>query len=603
MKIVFQKVPQWEGIPHAEEELARRMVIAAKNISLDSLATSDMEEIDIFNPDIVIPLYFTLPKLFDAFTVGCMWNPKGMITAPQHWDNIKSYDGFGISSPSQEQLVRALKFKSPDEYLFTKIYPSTNSTVFQKPEKFDSPVYIGSNWSKDRHKDFFLFAKNICVYGSKNRWQELASKGSAYKGELPCDGSSALKMYHQAGIGLALHHPGHIQEHIPSMRPFEIAASGAVMIADQHPFVRRVFGDNALYLDTELEASELASQLEEHVHWIKSHLSQAQEMAHACHEVFNSKFSLEVILENLVNDVQAFKESREAFSRLELPQVEIVVRTDGSQRDKLFRALNSLKSQTYPDVAGLVVFRGATETLASLKQEVQKHFPELGVRFICANKDGDRSTQFFTGIRESRAPYIGFLDHDDLLFSDHVEILMRQLLRNSEASLAYSGSVRVWEDGEPFDDEQTRKLAYFHELTKLDPFVQCLTSNSYLVRRSEIPWHILHQPIPQMQSREDYIFLVLMYNTSPWFLFSEKVTCAFHWRVSKLDNCAFEDEDIKRVNREIFDLMRVPATTRMNYGKKVVHDDSLIVLVLLRKILFVVKNDFIKIIQRIKKLF
>jgi hypothetical protein len=40
MKIVFQKVPQWEGVPNAEAELARRMLIATETIGINALATS-----------------------------------------------------------------------------------------------------------------------------------------------------------------------------------------------------------------------------------------------------------------------------------------------------------------------------------------------------------------------------------------------------------------------------------------------------------------------------------------------------------------------------------------------------------------------------------
>ncbi len=255
MKIVFQTVPEWDGLPNAEAELARRMLIAGKVINIEVIATSSMGEIAAFYPDIVIPLYFSIPKLFDAFTVGCMWNPASMIRDYRNWDNVKTYDGYGVASESQEQLVRTLKFKSPVPYLLTKIYPSANQTEFRKPEHFSSPVYIGSNWSKDRHKDFFSTVQNIQVYGPKNRWLHLSEKGGMYRGEVPFDGSSVLKKYHEAGIGLALHHESHNQEGIPSMRPFEIAASGAVMIADQNEFVHKAFGDNALYLDTRLDSS------------------------------------------------------------------------------------------------------------------------------------------------------------------------------------------------------------------------------------------------------------------------------------------------------------------------------------------------------------
>ncbi len=62
-------------MPNAESDLARRMLIAAKTIGFEIVATSSKADIAMFNPDVVIPMYFSIPKLFDAFKVGCMWNP------------------------------------------------------------------------------------------------------------------------------------------------------------------------------------------------------------------------------------------------------------------------------------------------------------------------------------------------------------------------------------------------------------------------------------------------------------------------------------------------------------------------------------------------
>jgi len=74
LRIVFQKVAAWEGKPHAEAELALRMLTAAQSIeSLDAIATSDMDEISSFNPDVIVPLHFYIPKLFDALTVVFMY--------------------------------------------------------------------------------------------------------------------------------------------------------------------------------------------------------------------------------------------------------------------------------------------------------------------------------------------------------------------------------------------------------------------------------------------------------------------------------------------------------------------------------------------------
>lgn len=532
MKIVFQKVPEWEGTPHAEVELAQRMVKACENIGHNALASSDVKEINQFKPDVVFPLFFSIPKLFDAFTIGCMWNPASMVRDFRNWDNIKSYDGYGVASESQEQLVKRLKFKSPASYLLTKIFPSTNTTVFHEPNRFDRPVYIGSNWSKNRHKDFFKQVKNIHVYGPENRWLSLAKNSDIYQGPIPCDGYSCLKIYREAGIGLAFHHESHNLEAIPSMRPFEIAASGAVMISDNNMFIKNTFGDNVLYIDTSLSTKDVISQLELHVKWIKMNSRQAKEMALACYTIFKNNFCLEVLINNVLKDVHEHKNNVKRTTKVIKESAEILIRSDGQDRKRLFRAIDSIKRQTYDNVIVHIQYRGSAASLKGFKDRIEQEFGQINIRYSIDSSKLDRGYQFFTCIRSSSAEYIGFLDHDDVLFEDHIEVLINILTLNKNFAIAYGGSVQVWEEGNPPEGFKVRALAYFHDMDGFSSKA-FITSNSYLVRRELIPWSVLNQPIPSMDCREDRLFLQLMYRNGLKFIFSEKVTNAFFWRTSR----------------------------------------------------------------------
>ena len=588
MKIVFQKVEQWERVPNAESELAQRFLLAAQSLGLDCLATSNIKQIEAFNPDIVVPLHFYIPKLFDAFTIGCMWNPEYAINHNNAWENFKTYDGYGVASPGQEQLVRALKFKSPSEYLTTYLYPSANTTVYKEVEQFRKPAYIGSNWSKDRHHDFFISSKNIEIFGPLKSWAHLVT--GQYMGELPFDGKSYLKVYRDSGIGLALHHPDHNNEGLPSMRPFEISASGAVMIADKNPFIIENFGDNVFYLDTDSETKDLIEQFESCIEAIKSHPAKAKEMAYACHEIFVKKFSLEICLENLISDVHEFKYSRK--KRLQhFPGVDIVVRTDGEDLEKLYRALKSIREQTYKLVTVLIVFRGSSEKKSQLKEKISADFSDIKVDIVYYPEKPDRASQFFTGLRAGHSEYVGFLDHDDILFSDHIETLVGCLEDNRDVILAYSGSLRIWEGGVPPDNSSIRELAFFHDQNDRQNLIRCITSNSYLARRDKIPWSLMNQPIPYMDKREDFVFLKLLYEKS-FFLFSEKVTNAFYWRVSKNDNSAF-DECASNTSREILLNIMRKSTKLITYGNSTIEKVSIsrnMLRFLQAKIFFIIKQ-------------
>jgi len=334
MKIAFQNFSAWDDRPHAESELARRLVKAAAALrGVDAIASSSCEEISAFSPDIVIPLHFFVPKLFDAFTIGCMWNPVYAIARNDCWDNLKSYDGYGVASPQQEQFVRALKFKSPCPYLLSVLYPSANATHFVPVEDFNDPVYIGANWDGQRQDQLSKLARNVQVYGPADRWKNLP--GALYRGEIPFDGTSSLSVYRNAGIGLSFHHPQHLAEGLPCMRPFEIAASGALMISDQNPFVKEHFGDAVLYLDHQADPQQFADQLEAHLAWAGENKRQAIEMAREAHEIFTARFSLEVLLENLLHEVAEFQAREDTQTAApEHPGVEIIVRTDNSRTDK-----------------------------------------------------------------------------------------------------------------------------------------------------------------------------------------------------------------------------------------------------------------------------
>ena len=602
MRIAFQELSRGENKQRAEAELALRMLSAVQAIgTVEAIASSNMDEIALFEPDVVIPLHMFLPKLFDAFTVGCIWEPVRRIKRNSSWDQVKSYDGYGVTTDKQEQFIRALKFRSPQPYLLSKIYPSTNTTVFKKPEAFSKPVYIGSGWFKDRHRDLFSSANNISVYGPKNSWDYLAD--SIYCGEIPIDGRSSLEIYHKAGVGLSLHHEHHNLEGIPSMRPFEIAASSSVIISDLNAFVQEAFGETALYLDTSLEPGEINEQLKELTDWIQNHKNQAQEMAEASHKIFVEKYSLEILLKNLISDIAQFTNDNNLPSAKALPEVEIIVMSDGEEKKKMFSALKSIDDQSYNMVSALLIYSGMAERLQFLQQEIQEKFPDLRIKYISANKECGSGSKFFTGLRASTAPYIGFLNFDELLFSDHVSVLLDGLSKYPDAPLAYSGSIRIWEGENPLEGEQIRNLAYFYEVDRGSELESFISSNSFIVRRESIPWNVFNQPIPNMDGVDDSIFLYMVYRTNPNFLFSEKVTSAFFQRAATMDNSAYETRH-RTKNNKVFGIITHQCHTKSTYGESTVnkHPDNsrLESPNFIRKFLSVLRNDIAIIVARLK---
>jgi hypothetical protein len=80
------------------------------------------------------------------------------------------------------------------------------------------------------------------------------------------------------------------------MRIFEIIASCALPICDDHSFVKEAFGNSVLYIDMKAAPHLVAEQIIEHVVWIQSHPRQAAEMVREAHQIYSEKFCLESLL-------------------------------------------------------------------------------------------------------------------------------------------------------------------------------------------------------------------------------------------------------------------------------------------------------------------
>jgi GT2 family glycosyltransferase/acetyltransferase-like isoleucine patch superfamily enzyme len=124
----------------------------------------------------------------------------------------------------------------------------------------------------------------------------------------------------------------------------------------------------------------------------------------------------------------------------ELPLVTIVTRTYRNRNEFLRQAIMSVLNQTYPNVE-LVVVEDGGETMKDLVAEFQ-HPAGRPIRFYGMDKVG-RSVTGNYGLEMAKGTYCMFLDDDDLLFSDHVEVLVAALAKNKESVAAYSLAMEV----------------------------------------------------------------------------------------------------------------------------------------------------------------
>jgi hypothetical protein len=202
----------------------------------------------------------------------------------------------------------------------------------------------------------------VDIYGPAGSWEHARA---AYRGPLPFDGSTVLDVLNRSGVGLCLHREEHREAGIPTLRIFEIACSGAIGICQEHPFIRKSFGDMVLYLDEGLNPEALAAQIDEHMRWIETHHAEAVEMSRRAHAIFERDFTLEVQLREIGRRHQELLAAK-GLSKSERPpsrgRVQVIVRAGGRSPAMLARALASIAEQTYPDVSVLVVRHGPVDT-------------------------------------------------------------------------------------------------------------------------------------------------------------------------------------------------------------------------------------------------
>lgn len=125
----------------------------------------------------------------------------------------------------------------------------------------------------------------------------------------------------------------------------------------------------------------------------------------------------------------------------EQPLVSIITRTYCGRDLYLRQALLSSAHQTWKNLEHIVVEDGGN-TMQGLCEEVALATNRT-IRFIAGGNHG-RSKTGNTGLAAAQGRWCVFLDDDDLLFADHVEILVNALLADPDAVASYS---LAWEVG------------------------------------------------------------------------------------------------------------------------------------------------------------
>lgn len=125
------------------------------------------------------------------------------------------------------------------------------------------------------------------------------------------------------------------------------------------------------------------------------------------------------------------------------PLVSIITRTfeRPGQNLHLYECGKSIANQTYQNIQWVIAKDGPGEIDRELEM-IRRQARWLRVSVLHLEKKG-RSHAGNAGLAASEGEFCIFLDDDDLLYADHVETLIAELLENESAAAAYSLSFEV----------------------------------------------------------------------------------------------------------------------------------------------------------------
>jgi GT2 family glycosyltransferase/SAM-dependent methyltransferase len=139
------------------------------------------------------------------------------------------------------------------------------------------------------------------------------------------------------------------------------------------------------------------------------------------------------------------------------PLVSVITRTYNGREVFLRQALLSVAHQSYPEIEHVVVQDGG-DTMRAVIEGIAG-ITRRNIRFISLDKVG-RSAAGNAAIKASTGRWCLFLDDDDLLFYDHIEVLMNALYDEPDAAGAYSLAYEVVTDMLRSSSEGYRELTH-----------------------------------------------------------------------------------------------------------------------------------------------
>ncbi len=515
----FAVIMPWPGVKNAEFEFIERLIYSAKVLNHSIVVIDNFGRIiennlhltdnyiDPTEIDFVLSLHYSTPKFIDSFYYHALWNPHKYILDQNLWKtyyaNIIMCDSF-IGYPSKgvldvaRTIIRNTNHQISDIPLFL---PSVPEDYFLPPSltKNSKMFYCGINWERisnsyGRHHNLFkmIDTKNaICIYGPEEFGGVKPWEGyKSYQGSIDFDGKSLIKVINQCGISLVISSNEHRKEGAASSRIYESAAAGAVIITDDNPFVKQIFGDSVLYFNYDYDsANNNFLAIMAHYRWILNNIDKAKDKALKAQNIIRNDYTLEKCLNNIIKTDHQNKLLNKSlfYSQNKEDFIDVVIIWDLPYINKdFYETVSNIQNQENVNVRIFVIIDhclekdiqklGSKYNFANIKFFYQKIF-------ISNNKEKLLSKGMLLAKLIEQLPSKGqtsIILPNIILHKNHYAILKRKF-DDTSCDIAYSGLFTNT------SKKSHKKEVLFFENINLNHIVstnlslsQCLISNSLL---------------------------------------------------------------------------------------------------------------------------
>jgi hypothetical protein len=367
LKKKFAIVRMWPDQAVAEHENVERFRAASNLLGIEIIEVdkngvflnSPNQKITNDNVDFVLHLHFETAKTYNATSVAAMWNPTQFYFDwgfDKFWSNQMSHDVYATTGSKEilGMIKGAVGDINPEEL------PQLNHTIAEPVcvpnKKNDYKIfYCGINWEKingkkGRHDEILkkLDQRNLInIYGPEEIQGVKVWDGfNGYKGSLPFDGKRVIKRISEAGVCLVFSSDAHIASNIMSNRLFEAMAGGAVVIGDEHPFIREAIGDNYICVPTWLPVEKRFQIILDAMDMFNEFPEKALALAQAAQKAFLNKYFLCSQLVDVYKSVVHQKNDiKSRIDSVEGAIVDLVVQPITLEANDIEENLHSLKKQ------------------------------------------------------------------------------------------------------------------------------------------------------------------------------------------------------------------------------------------------------------------